>query len=182
MSVTYKAIDPESGIRWCVRIVFFGDNYGLKHCLTYGDKEFDKKMNEPMIEFYDMDSGAAAIMRNSGDKTEAYLAEEYGQFVGRYYLSSLKFDEILNGKTVTDWSKSGGLNLHGGIDRWSVSSEFMVDAMAAVEAELADRAELERREIDTCTKCAGTGLTAMPVTSGWYDDVIYVKGDRYVRG
>lgn len=37
-------------------------------------------------------------------------------------------------------------------------------------------------EIDTCTKCAGTGLTEMPVTSGWYDDVIYVKGDRYVRG
>jgi hypothetical protein len=29
MSITYKAIDPESGIRWCVRIVFFGDNYGL---------------------------------------------------------------------------------------------------------------------------------------------------------
>ena len=34
MSITYKAIDPESGIRWCVRIVFFGDNYGLNHCLT----------------------------------------------------------------------------------------------------------------------------------------------------
>jgi hypothetical protein len=147
MSVTYKAIDPESGIRWCVRIVFFGDNYGLNHCLTYGDKEFDKKMNEPMIEFYDMDSGAAAIMRNSDDKTEAYLAEEYGQFVSRYYLSSLKFEERFDGKTLTDWSKTGGLNLHGGIDRWSVSSEFMVDAMAAVEAELADRAELDRREV-----------------------------------
>ena len=153
MSVTYKAIDPESGIRWCVRIVFEGDNYGRNHCLPYGDKEFDKKMNEPMIEFYDMDSGAAAIMRGSDDKTEAYLAEEYGQFVGRYYLSSLKFERNskisrsrLFGKTVTDWSKRG-LNLDGGIDRWSVSSEFMVDAMAAVENELADRAELESREV-----------------------------------
>jgi hypothetical protein len=153
MSITYKAIDPESGIRWCVRIVFFGDNYGLNHCLTYGDKEFDKKMNEPMIEFYDMDSIAAAIMRNSDDKTEAYLAEEYGQFVGRYYISTLRFDEAPrtldekpDGKTLTDWSKRG-LNLHGGEDRWSVSSAFMVDAMAAVEDELADRAELERREI-----------------------------------
>ncbi len=84
-------------------------------------------------------------MRGSDDKTEAYLAEEYGQFVGRYYLSSLKFERNPNGKTVTDWSKRG-LNLHGGVDRWSVSSAFMVDAMAAVEAELADRAELERRE------------------------------------
>ena len=146
MSVTYKAIDPESGIRWCVRIVFFGDNYGLNHCLTYGDREFDKKMNEPMIEFYDMDSMAAVKMCRSDDKTEAYLAKEYGQFVGRYYWSSLKFEGVLRCKTLTDWSKRG-LTLHGGVDRWSVSSEFMVDAMAAVEAELEERAELERREM-----------------------------------
>jgi len=139
MSVTYKAIDPESGVRWCVRIVFEGDGYGLKHCLTHDE-------TEPMIEFYDMDSEARMKMIRTGDKTEAYLAEEYGQFVGRYYLSSLKFDEILNGKTLTDWSKHG-LNLHGGEDRWSVSSAFMVDAMSAVEAELADRAELDRREV-----------------------------------
>ena len=139
MSIQYKAIDPESGIRWCVRIVFEGDDYGLNHCLTHDE-------TEPMIEFYDMDSMAAVKMCGSDDKTEAYLAKEYGQFVGRYYWSSLKFDEILNGKTLTDWSKHG-LNLHGGEDRGSVSSAFMVDAMAAVETELADRAELERREI-----------------------------------
>ena len=151
MSVTYKAIDPESGIRWCVRMVFIGDQYGLKHCLTYGEEDgmddAGDKVHDPLIEFYDMDSGAAAIMRNSGDKTEAYLAEEYGQFVSRYYLSSLKFDEILDGKTVTDWSKRGGLNLDGGVDRWSVSSEFMVDAMAAINNEMEERAELERREM-----------------------------------
>ncbi len=132
MSVTYKAIDPESGVRWCVRIVFEGDNYGLNHCL-----EHDK--DEPLIEFYDMDSGAAAIMRNSGDKTEAYLAEEYGQFVSRYYYSTLKMrDRMGNGNALTDWSERG-LNLHGGVDRWSVSSEFMVKAMAAINTELAAR-------------------------------------------
>ena len=147
MSVTYKAIDPESGNRWCVRIVFIGDDYGLNHCLTYGDREYDKdKHDDPMIEFYDMDSGVAEILRNSDDKTEAYLGKEYGQFVGRYYLSSLKFDEVLNGKTLTDWSKRG-LCLHGGVDGWSVSSEFMVKAMAAVNNELAERAEIERREM-----------------------------------
>ena len=139
MSVTYKAIDPESGIRWCVRIVFEGDDYGLNHCLTHDE-------TEPMIEFYDMDSRAAELMRGSDDKTEAYLAEEYGQFVGRYYWSSLKFEGVLRCKTLTDWSKRG-LNLDGGVDRWSVSSEFMVDAMTAVEAEMADRVELKRREV-----------------------------------
>ena len=88
----------------------------------------------------------AAIMRNSGDKTEAYLAEEYGQFVSRYYYSTLMGED--------EWSNSSrhrlilaGLNLDGGVDRWSVSGEFMAGAMAAVEDELADRAELERREI-----------------------------------
>ena len=139
MSVTYKAIDPESGIRWCVRIVFEGDDYGRNHCLTHDE-------TEPTIEFYDMDSRAADLMRGSDDKTEAYLGKEYGQFVSRYCWSTLKFEEILNGKTPTDWSERG-LNLHGGVDRWSVSSAFMVDAMAAINNELEDRAEIERREV-----------------------------------
>ena len=148
MSVTYKAIDPESGIRWCVRMVFIGDQYGLNHCLTYGDREYDQdKHDDPLIEFYDMDSGAAAIMRNSDDKAEAYVAEEYGQFVSRYYYHTLKMrDPLGEGGALTDWSKRG-LCLDGGVDRWSVSSEFMVDAMAAINKEMEERAELERREL-----------------------------------
>ena len=148
MTVVYKAVDPESGNRWCVRLVFIGDQYGLKHCLTYGDAEYDKdKHDDPMIEFYDMDSGVAEILRNSDDKTEAYLGKEYGQFVSRYYYSTLNFDERFGEKkTVTDWSQRG-LCLHGGVDGWSVSSEFMVKAMAAVNNELAERAEIERREM-----------------------------------
>ena len=141
MSITYKDIDPESGIRWCVRAVFLGDSYGLDHCLTYSNKDdrhgFNRDDN-PLIEFYDMDSGAAAIMRNSDDKTEAYLAEEYGQFVSRYYFDTLN---------KTDWSQSGGLNLDGGVDRWSVSGEFMVKAMDAIKNELKERVELKRREM-----------------------------------
>ena len=148
MTVVYKAVDPESGNRWCVRLVFIGDQYGLNHCLTYGDAEYDKdKHDDPMIEFYDMDSGVAEILRNSDDKTEAYLGKEYGQFVSRYYYSTLNFDERFGEKkTVTDWSQRG-LCLHGGVDGWSVSSEFMVKAMAAVNNELAERAEIERREM-----------------------------------
>ena len=151
MTVVYKAVDPESGNRWCVRMVFIGGQYGLKHCLTYGDAEYDKdKHDDPMIEFYDRDSGVAEILRNSDDKTEAYLGKEYGQFVSRYYWSSLNFDERFGEqKTVTDWSKRG-LCLHGGVDGWSVSSEFMVKAMAAVNNELAERwylEEIERREM-----------------------------------
>ena len=95
MSITYKAIAILRVGSGGVRMVFIGDQYGLNHCLTYGDREYDQdKHDDPLIEFYDMDSGAAAIMRNSGNKTEAYLAEEYGQFVSRYYYSTLKIDPL----------------------------------------------------------------------------------------
>lgn len=125
-------------------MVFIGDQYGLNHCLTYGDSEYDQdKHDDPLIEFYDMDSMAAVKMCRSDDKTEAYLAEEYGQFVSRYYYSTLKMrDPLGEGSALTDWSQRG-LNLDGGVDQWSVSSEFMVDAMAAINQEMEDRKELQ---------------------------------------
>ena len=120
MSILYKKIDPESGVRWCVRAVFFGDDYGRNHCLTYGPDDGSlSRIDNPLIEFYDMDCGAAEILKKSDDVTEAYLAKEYGHFVSRYYWDTLKDD---------DWSERG-LNLHGGVDRWSVSSKFMTWVM-----------------------------------------------------
>ena len=124
MAYTYKAVDQESGIKWCVRAVFLGDSYGLGDCLTYNDKDDRHGLNRddnPLIEFYDMDSTAAKIMADEND-----LIAERGQFVSRYYLDTLN---------RTDWSQGGGLNLDGGVDRWSVSGEFMVKAMDAVNIE-----------------------------------------------
>jgi len=124
MAYTYKAVDPESGIKWCVRAVFLGDSYGLGDCLTYNNKDDQHGFNRddnPLIEFYDMDSTAARIMADEND-----IVRERGQFVSRYYLDTLN---------RTDWSQSGGLNLDGGVDRWSVSGEFMVKAMDAVNIE-----------------------------------------------
>ena len=119
MAYTYKAVDPESGIKWCVRAVFIGDRYGIGDCLTYGNPDEDGDVtDDPLIEFYDMDSTAARIMADEND-----IVRERGQFVSRYYLSTLN---------KTDWSQGRGLNLDGGVDRWSVSGEFMVKAMDAV--------------------------------------------------
>lgn len=119
MAYTYKAVDPESGIKWCVRAVFIGDSYGIGDCLTYGNPDEDGDVtDDPLIEFYDMDSTAARIMADEND-----IVRERGQFVSRYYLSTLN---------RTDWSQGNGLNLDGGVDRWSVSGEFMVKAMDAV--------------------------------------------------
>ena len=138
MAITYKHVDPESGIRWCVRIVFLGDNYGMDHCLTYGDDEkaVFERMDNPLIEFYDMDSRAAQMMRETLDKRARYMGEEYGQFVSRYYLDTLN---------KTDWSDSSGLNLDGGVDRWEVSGEFMAHVMEVVNEAVEERLELGRR-------------------------------------
>jgi hypothetical protein len=78
-----------------VRILNSGDRYGLNNCLTH-DKD------EPMVEFYD----------------SRYPHCEYGQFVTRYYVSTI---------LGTDgWGQgTGGLILHGGVPAWTVNAEDM---------------------------------------------------------
>lgn len=129
MSVIYKTTDPETGIEWCARLVFQGDTYGLNHCLEHDE-------SDPLVEFYDMDSKAAEMMRESDNPAERYEGEEYGQFVSRYYLSTLK---------ETDWTKSNGLNLDGGVDRWTLSGVYMADMMVILDLEISERAEMEKR-------------------------------------
>jgi len=128
-SITYKAIDRESGIKWCVRAVMPGGLYGLNHCLTY-----DENKTDPLIEFYDMDSMAAKQMRQSDNKTESYLAEEYGQFVSRYYLSTLLKDRNIDAVNLDNGGKMigecPGINLDGGVDRWEVSGQFVNEALS----------------------------------------------------
>ena len=121
MSILYKRIDPESGVRWCVRAVFFGDDYGRNHCLTYGPDDGSlSRIDNPLL-------------KKSDDITEAYLAKEHGHFVSRYYWDTLKED---------DWSEHG-LNLHGGVDRWSVSSKFMTWIMKELGESIAEWLWLE---------------------------------------
>ena len=129
MAVSYKLKDKESGITWCARLVCKGDNYGLNHCLEHNE-------SDPLVEFYDMDSVAAQKMRESDNLQMRYEAQEYGQFVSRYYLSTLN---------ETDWSKSSGLNLDGGVDRWSVSGGYMDQVMFMFNLEMDERAELDAR-------------------------------------
>ena len=52
------------------------------------------------------------------------------------------------GSALTDWSQRG-LCLDGGVDRWSVSSDFMVNAMASINSVLEERKEIDRRDMTT---------------------------------
>ena len=91
--------------RYNVRIVRKGDKYGRDDCLT--------NEGEPLVEFYD----------SRFDKHGCWMGR--GQFVSRYYVSTILGGEYPN-----------GLSLDGGIPEWTVSAEDM----AAVQTYLKEQA------------------------------------------
>lgn len=81
--------DTRSHLVWAVRLVERGDKYGMGDALTH-DRD------DPLVEFYDTRHEHTGL----------------GQFVTRYYLSTLLKSE-------------GGLNLDGRISDWSVGEACM---------------------------------------------------------
>ena len=81
--------------KWNVRIVNTGDNYGLNMCLL--------NVKAPMVEFYD----------------SRYPHTQYGQFVSRYYISTILSQDNRGGEY------SNGLCLDGRVAAWHVSAEDM---------------------------------------------------------
>jgi hypothetical protein len=84
-----------------VRIVKTGDKYGRNDCLV-NDKA-------PMVEFYDS-------RHNHSD------FDGRGQFVSRYYISTLTTSQYPN-----------GLCLDGGIPEWSVSADGMKQVLEYIQ-------------------------------------------------
>lgn len=86
------------GIPFHTRFVDKGDKYGRDRCLTH-DKD------EPLIEFYD-----ARFVKGF---------ESLGQFVSRYYLTTLLSREYGDART--------GLCLYGGVADWYIDKEGMTE-------------------------------------------------------
>lgn len=80
-----------NNIPFNIKIIFQNDHYGLDNCLTY-------KRYEPMIEFYDA----------------RYPHTENGQFVSRYYIT-----------TLLEGNDNRGLCLDGGIPDWNIDAQAM---------------------------------------------------------
>jgi hypothetical protein len=78
-----------------VRIVYKGDTYGRDGCLTHEEEN-------PLIEFYDAKQDKAKF-------------GQYGQFVSRYYCSTL----------LEQGEYPQGLLLQGGVWEWSISPKGM---------------------------------------------------------
>ena len=106
MSQVFKITDIKTDLDWTVRVVFKGDRYGLNWCLTHDE-------DEPMIEFYDAEYDFEVDLDG----------RVLGQFVSRY-----NADTLLEG-FCSDWGHSykftNGLNLDGGIPKWSINRMCM---------------------------------------------------------
>lgn len=83
----------DAGREYTVRVIFEGDEYGLNDCLVHDEEE-------PVVEFYD----------------RSYFFDENGrgQFVSRYYMSTLLEDEEVT-----------GLNLEDGVPDWYIDKATM---------------------------------------------------------
>jgi len=94
--MSIQDIENESGQPFRMRVVNNGDKYGRDMCLTHSE-------DNPLIEFYDR--------RYSHDVDPE--GTPLGQFVSRYYLSTLVGEDGFR-STRSIFEAGEGLNLDGG--------------------------------------------------------------------
>jgi len=90
--------NPSTGILFTVRLVREGQAYGRDLCLIH-----DKP--EPLVEFYDARYACDPTRERGG---------EFGQFVSRYYL-----------RTLRTGPQGRGLCLEGSVHDWTLDPEAM---------------------------------------------------------
>ena len=106
-----------------IRLVERGDTYGAKTGPSPGmcwihDKE------GALLEFYDYDFD----FDYDGNK-------KLGQFISRYYISTLR-SSYTPATTI-------GLNLHGGVPKWTINAQGMNQVMRFVDEQAASEPEQE---------------------------------------
>lgn len=96
------------GVPFLCRIVRNGDNYGLHGSLIHCK-------DKPLVEFYDTRYPFWYDFVGTREDAIAAGAKPLGQFVSRYYVSTLRESRHLD----------YGLALHGGVPGWNVDPESM---------------------------------------------------------
>ncbi len=82
-------VTNDRGNEFTVRLVRKGDSYGLNNCLTHNEDTI-------LVEVYDAE----------------YAFTEFGQFVSRYYIT-----------TLLEGGRGHGINLYGGEPKWSIDAK-----------------------------------------------------------
>lgn len=109
-SAPLDTLDDSIVGKWRVHLVMPGDRYGLNDCLTYDPANAKAGNNLPLVEFYDTSQDES---RFPG-----------GQFVSRYYMSTLLgLDGLSTSESIAEIaSRNGSLSLQGDVPVWTVSS------------------------------------------------------------
>ncbi len=125
MTKVFTITDMARNQDWTVRVVFEGDRYGRmmtgKMCLVHDDAE-------PMIEFYDADY----------DFDTDADGKVLGQFVSRYCADTL----------LEDSKTTSGINLDGGVPKWTIEKTCYREILAKVESIIDDKKEEDAIEAD----------------------------------
>jgi len=172
--LTHRFFNDSHQAWFTMRVVGNGDSYGRDMCLTH-------KGPDPLVEFYD----------RRYNQEEDPDGVRLGQFVSRYYLSTL-LKSNQNGQTPFDT----GILLDGG-NNWRVSAAAMADCLRALmdadiipdpEAERAARVEAIAELVDDymqtrleqaeTAEASGDAYTHLPREGGW----AYNNGDRRLAG
>jgi hypothetical protein len=113
-------ITNDAGRSFNVRVVRKGDTYGLNDCLTYGSEAGPKDPASSIRRMADASAARGEVLVEFYDATYANHPGfgPRGQFVARYYLSTLKAPS------------RGGLCLQGGIPEWVISGRNLTEAVA----------------------------------------------------
>lgn len=109
-SAPLDTLDDSIVGKWRVHLVMPGDRYGVDDCLTYDPTNAKACNNLPLVEFYDTSQDES---RFPG-----------GQFVSRYYMSTLLgLDGLSTSESIAEVaSRNGSLSLRGDVPAWTVSS------------------------------------------------------------
>lgn len=128
--------------KWRVHLVEPGEGYGVDNNVIYSPEEASKYgMNLPMVEFY--------------DTSQDPLRFPGGQFVSRYYASTL-LGLVRWGDDIRVSSKNGiGLDLMGYEPSWKVSSEELGKVGAWLEKACDKADEKEAKGVSLADRAAG---------------------------
>jgi len=110
--MSHTSIIKDAGQTFLIRIVNKGDRFGSQLCLTHNE-------DTPLIEFYDHDFD----FEYDGN-------QKLGQFISRYYISTLRSSEYSSPFTT---KSKHGLALNADIPEWSITPAGMNKVMAFIE-------------------------------------------------
>ena len=121
MAKVFTITDMARNQDWTVRVVFEGDRYGRDMCLVHDDAK-------PLIEFYDAD-------HDFDTDTDGKVL---GQFVSSYSADTL----------LEDIKTTNGINLHGGVPKWTIEKACYREILSKVESIIDDKKEEDAIEAD----------------------------------